>query len=76
MKNRQKKIKGESLESLRRKVSLNKTNNGKVKNIFDLLEGTLLADQIQERIHFTTKPLIIGRPIDEILAYGGPKPLK
>jgi hypothetical protein len=51
---KQKKIKDESLESLRRRTSFSyQHDTGKVKEVFDILEGTVLADKIQERVHYT-----------------------
>jgi hypothetical protein len=59
------------LATLRRRHS-GHFKEGRVSEVFDILEGTLLADKMLERVHFTKKPIIKGNPVLDIVKYNGP----
>jgi len=43
-----------------------------MKEVFDILEGTALADKIFDRIHYTKKAILRGSAIPDLIKYAGP----
>jgi hypothetical protein len=71
IKHRNKQLSGIDLNSLRRQHSPT-YQSGRVKEVFDILEGSFLPDKFLDRVHFTKKPIIIGQEIVDVTKYLGP----